>query len=151
MENILKKDVKFQWKESYQDSLDTLKNKMTNAPILVFPEWKKQFHVHVSVSSIMLNMVLSHPGEGSINHPISFASRKLSTTEKSYTMTEREGLAMVYALQKFKHYLLGGHFKMYTIHYALKYFVKNPLLGGKICRWIILFQEFGFEIIVKHE
>ena len=98
MENILKKDVKFQWKESYQDSLDTLKNKMTNAPILVFPEWKKEFHVHVNVSSIMLNMVLPHPGEGSINHLISFSSRKLSTTGKSYTTTGREGLAMVYAL-----------------------------------------------------
>ena len=98
MENILKKDVKFQWKESYQDSLDALKNKMTNAPILVFLEWKKEFHVHVNVSSIMLNMVLPHPSEGSIDHPISFASRKLPTTEKSYTTTEREGLAMVYAL-----------------------------------------------------
>ena len=58
-------------------------------------------------------------------------------------------MAMVYALQKFRHYLLGGHFKMFTDHYALKYLINKPVLGGKICRWLLLFQEFYFEIIVK--
>jgi hypothetical protein len=69
--------------------------------------------------------ILSQPGEGDIDHLIVFASRKLSISEKNYTTTEREGLAMVYALQKFKHYLLGSHFKMYTDHSALNYLVNN--------------------------
>jgi hypothetical protein len=56
---------------------------------------------------------------------------------------------MVYALQKFCHYLLGGHFKMFIDHSALKYLVNKPVLGGKICRWLLLFQEYDFEIIVK--
>ena len=56
---------------------------------------------------------------------------------------------MVYALQKFRHYLLGSHFKMFTDHSALKYLVNKPVLGGIICRWLILFQEYDFEIIVK--
>ena len=77
--------------------------------------------------------MLTQPGEGSIDHPISFATRKLLTTEKKYTTTEREGLAMVYALQKFRHYLLGGHFKMYTNHSALKYLVNKTVLGGEVC------------------
>ena len=64
-------------------------------------------------------------------------------------MTEREGLAMVYALQKFRQYLLGGHFKMFIDHSALQYLVNNPVLGGNICRWLLLFQEFEFEIVVK--
>ena len=70
-------------------------------------------------------------------------------TEKNYTTTEREGLAMVHALQKFRHYLLGGHFKMFTDHFALKYLVNKRVLWGKICRWLLLFQEFDFEVIVK--
>lgn len=57
-------------------------------------------------------------------------SRKLSKAENNYSTTEREGLAMVYALYKFKYYLLGGHFKMYTDHYALKYLVNKLVLGG---------------------
>ena len=56
---------------------------------------------------------------------------------------------MVYALQKLKHYLLGGHFKMYTDHSALKYLVNKPMLGGNICQWLLLFQEYDFEVIVK--
>jgi hypothetical protein len=56
---------------------------------------------------------------------------------------------MVYALQKFRHYLLGKHFKMFTYHSTLKYLVNKPVLGGRICRWLLLFQEFDFEVIVK--
>ena len=56
---------------------------------------------------------------------------------------------MVYALHKFQHYLLGSHFKMFTNHSTLKYLVNKPVLGGRICRWLILYQEYDFEIIVK--
>jgi hypothetical protein len=56
---------------------------------------------------------------------------------------------MVYALQKFRHYLLGKHFNIFTDHSALKYLVNKPVLEGRICRWLLLFQEFDFEVIVK--
>eukprot|EP00253_Pinus_taeda_P005110 PITA_05110 len=58
-----------------------------------------------------------------------FVSQQLSKDEKNYSITDREVLAMVYALQN-RHYLLGGHFKMYTNHSSLKYVVNKPLLGG---------------------
>ena len=74
---------------------------MATVPILVFSDRKKDFHVHVDASFITLGIVLMQPGGGVLDHPIAFASRKLSTIEKNYTMTEREGLTMVYALQKF--------------------------------------------------
>ena len=56
---------------------------------------------------------------------------------------------MVYALQKFRHYLLGNDFKMFTDHSDLKYLVNKLVLGGKICHRLLLFQDFYFEIIVK--
>ena len=84
-----------------------------------------------------------------MDHPIAYASRKLSFAERNYTTTEREGLAMVYALQKFRNYLLGEHFKMFTDHSTLQHLVNNPVFGGRICRWFLLFQEFDFEIVVK--
>jgi hypothetical protein len=56
---------------------------------------------------------------------------------------------MVYALQKFRHYLLGKHFKMFIDHSSLKYLVNKPVLGGRIYRWLLLIQEFDFEVIVK--
>ena len=119
--------------------MNILKEKMVTMRILVFLDWKRPFHVHVDASSIALGIILAQLGEGGIDHPIAFASRKLSSTERNYTTTEREGLAMVYALHKFKHYLLGSHFKMFTDHSTLKYLVNKPVLGGKICRWLLLF------------
>jgi hypothetical protein len=122
---------------------------LVTAPILVFPDWSKEFHVHVNASSISLGEVLSQPSAVYIDHPIDFASKKLSTSERNYTTIEREGLAMVYVLHKFRYYLLGGHFKMFTDHSLLKYLVNKPVLGGIICRWLLLFQEYEFEIVVK--
>lgn len=112
---------------------------MVTALILFFLDWKKEFHVHVDASYIVLGIVLVQLGEGNIYHPIAFARTKLSKVENNYTTIEREGLAMVYPLQNFRHYLFGEHFKMFTDHSALKYLVNKPILGGKICRWLLLF------------
>jgi hypothetical protein len=138
MEKLLKKEAKFQWNEDCQKGLDVLKQKLVIAPILVFPYWQKEFHIHVDTSSITLDELLSQPGEGELDHLIVFASRKLSTVEKNYTTTEREGLEMVYALQKFRHYLLGSHFKMYTDHSTLRYLVNKPVLGENLQMVIII-------------
>ena len=79
MEKLLKKDTKFQWTYECQESLDKLKRKMATTPILIFPDWKKEFHVHVDASSMVLGVVLTQPEKGDIDHPIGFASRKIST------------------------------------------------------------------------
>jgi hypothetical protein len=60
---------------------------MVTSPILSFPDWKKEFHVHVDSSSISLGVVLAQTGEGNIDHPIYFASRKLFVLEKNYNTT----------------------------------------------------------------
>ena len=130
-------------------SLDLLKGKLAFAPIPVFPKWDVEFHVHVDVSCIALGSVITQEGDEGLDHPITFTSRRLSKAEKNYSTTEREGLAMVYMLQKFRHYLLGSQFKMYMDHFALKYLVNKLVLVGRICRWLLLFQEYDFEVIVK--
>ena len=139
MEKLLKKDATYEWTEECQGIFDTLKAKMASTPILVFPDWDKEFHAHIDASSITLGVVLAQLGEGDLDHPITYASRKLSFAEQNYTTMEREGLEMVYSLQTFWHYLLGGHFKMFTDHSALQYLVNKPMFGGKICQWLLLF------------
>jgi hypothetical protein len=105
---------------------------------LVFLDWGKAFHVHVDASAIALGAILVHPGAGDLDHPIAFARIKLSESEQNYNTMEREGLAMVYALHKYRHYLLGKHFKMFTDHSALKYLVNKPVLGGRIFLMVIV-------------
>jgi hypothetical protein len=79
MEMLLKKYYHFGWTDECQQSFDTLKQKMVIAPILVFPNWSKEFHVHVDASSIALGAVLEEPEEGDIDHPLAFSSKNLST------------------------------------------------------------------------
>jgi len=98
MEKLLKKDVTIYWNEDYQKRLDVLKGKMVAALILVFSDWKKEFHVHVDVSCIALGAVLTQAGGSKLDHPIAFMSRRLSKAKKNYSTTECERLAMVYAL-----------------------------------------------------
>lgn len=105
--------------------------------------------MHVDASLIVVGIVLAQPGEGKIDHLTTFTSRKLSDIKKKYKTIEREGLAMIYALQNFRYYLLGSKFKFFTYHSALKYLVNKPVLGGTIYRWLLLLQEFDFEAILK--
>jgi len=94
----LKKDVTFCWNDDYKKSLDILKEKMVTTLILVFSDWKKEFHVHVDASCIALGGVLTQVGGEGLDHPIMFASQILSKAEMNYSTTKRERLAMVYAL-----------------------------------------------------
>ena len=81
--------------------------------------------------------------------PVYYASRQMSPAEKKYTTTEREALAVVYACKKFRHYLLGYRIVFHTDHDSLKYLVNKPDLSGRIARWILLLQEFNYEVVVK--
>jgi len=130
-------------------SLDVLKWKLASTLIMVFPKWDVQFHVHVDASCTLLGAVLTQEVREVLDQPIAFASCRLSKSRKNYSTTEHEGLAMVYVLQKYQNYLLGGHFKMYTDLFVLKYLVNKLVLGGHICRWLLLFQEYDFEVMVK--
>jgi hypothetical protein len=149
LEKLLKKSKLFWWTPECDKAFDILKEKLSTAPILIFPNWEIELHVHVDASGISLGAILVQPGEGNIDHPIYFASRKLLQDECNYTTTKREGIAMIYALKLFRNYLLGSHLKFFTDHSALKYLFNKPILEGRICRWILIFQEFSFEVIVK--
>jgi hypothetical protein len=69
--------------------------------------------------------------------------------ERNYTTIEKEALAMVYALQKFKHYLVGNQFAFYVDHMALVYLVNKPQVSNKIVRWLLLFLEYDFKNVYK--
>jgi hypothetical protein len=88
MEKLLRKDTKYQWNNECQHALDTLKENMVTTPILVFLDWRKEFHVHVDASAIALGAILVHPGEGDLDHPIAFARRNYLTRNK--TITQRK-------------------------------------------------------------
>ncbi|MCO5557014.1 hypothetical protein L7F22_010569 [Adiantum nelumboides] len=79
--------------------------------------------------------------------PVYYANRVLSDAERNYAVTEREGLGMVYALKKFRHYLLANKVMFHVDHQALIYLVKKPQLSGRLARWILLLQEFDYSVV----
>jgi hypothetical protein len=91
--------------------------------------------------SISLGIVLVLLGEDNIDHPVYFSSRKVSDSEKNYMTTKCEGHAMVYALHKFRHYLLDTPFKFFTDHLMFKYLVNKPVLGGEDMSMAIIFPR----------
>ena len=129
-------------------SLDVFKHKLAYASISIFLKWEVEFHVHVDASCIALGVVLMQEG---VDHPIAFVSRWLSKDENNCSTTECEGLAMVYVLQIYQHYLLGGHFKMYTDHSTLKYLVNKPVLGGAYADGYYCFKNMTLRSLSRQD
>ena len=146
---LLKKEEEFLWTDRRQQAFEELKKALASAPILSAPDWSKEFHVTIDASGWCLGAILWQQGEDRTEYPIYYASRQMSLAERKYTTTEREALAVVYACKKFRHYLLGYKIVFHTDHDSLKYLVNKPDLSGRIARWILLLQEFNYEVVVK--
>ena len=105
--------------------------------------------MHIDASNFAVGCVLAQPGEHSMDFPVSYASRQLNSVEKNYTTTKREGLSMIYAVKKYRHYLLANKFVFFTDHQALLYLVNKPCNMGRIVQWFLILLEFDFTVVVK--
>ena len=139
----------FEWTDECDYAFNELKSRLCSAPLLRPPKWDLIFHVHTDASGQALGVVLTQPGEHQKDYPIYFASRQFNEAEANYTVTEREALAMVYSVKKFRYYLLANPFKFFVDHQALVYLVNRPCSTGRITRWLLILQEFDFEIVVR--
>jgi hypothetical protein len=146
---LLKKETDFFWTEARQQAFEDLKSQLARAPILSVPDWTKDFHVTIDASGWCLGSILWQFDTEKREKPVYYASRQMSLAERKYSTTEREALAVVYSCKKFRHYLLGYKVIFHTDHDSLKYLVNKPDLSGRIARWILLLQEFNYEVVVK--
>ena len=146
---LTRKGEVFDWTTKCESAYQYIETRYQNAPILIGVDWKLEFHVHTDASDIAVGAMLAQNPTGKIDQPIAYALRLLSKAEKNYTTTEKEALAMVYAVNKFRHYLLGNRFIFYVDHLALQYLVNKPQVSGKLARWLLLFLEFDFKVIYK--
>ena len=126
------------WDKACEKAFLFLKKKLLSASVLVPPNWNEPFHVYVDASLIALGCVLSQKDTKNIDHPIYFARWQLIAAEKNYTKTEREALGMIFAIQKFRHCLLGYPFTFYVDYNTLKYLINKLDLSGQLARWILL-------------
>ena len=135
LHSLTKKNVEFVWNRECQLAFDLLKQKLTTAPVLVYPNFDQSFVLETDASIKGLGAVLSQRQENSQLHPVAFASRALSAAEKNYSIIELETLAVVWAIQHFHAYLYMHEVMVVTDHSAVKAILQTPSPSGKHTRW----------------
>ncbi|CAN6725392.1 unnamed protein product [Malus baccata var. baccata] len=142
---LLQKDVAFDFNEECEKAFNHLKEILTSAPIIVPPDWSLPFELMCDASDYALGAVLGQRKDKR-PHVIYYASRTLNDAQLNYSTTEKELLAVVFALDKFRSYLLGTKVIIYTDHAALKYLFTKKEAKPRLIRWMLLLQEFDIEI-----
>src|SRR4051812_43138339 len=145
LSNLLKNDVTFEFDDKCKQAFDFLKKSLTSAPIIQPPDWTLPFELMCDASNYAVGAVLAQRVDKAA-HVIYYASRTLDSAQSNYTTTEKELLAIVFALDKFRSYLLGSKVVVFTDHAALKYLLKKPDAKPRLIRWMLLLQEFNVEI-----
>nr|GEZ12068.1 reverse transcriptase domain-containing protein [Tanacetum cinerariifolium] len=129
-----------------KDYFLNLKEKLTEAPILIAPNWDQPLELMCDASDYAVGAVLGQRIEKHFR-PIHYASKTINQAETNYTTTEKEMLAVVYAFGKFHSYLIMNRSIVYTDHSALKYLFAKKDAKARLLRWILLLQEFDFKVI----
>eukprot|EP00253_Pinus_taeda_P008492 PITA_08492 len=142
---LLARDIEFQWTTSCQNAFQILKDKLSVAPILRGPNWSLPFHISTDASDTAIGTSLGQK-ENLLHYAIYFISKNLTPAEANYTVTEKEMLAVIHAVNKFRHYITGYQVYIHTDHSAIKYLMNKPITNGRITRWLLLLQEFNITI-----
>ncbi|KAM1977690.1 hypothetical protein ACFX16_014463 [Malus domestica] len=142
---LLQKEVAFEFTKECTTSFNQLKELLTTAPIIVPPDWSLPFELMCDASDYALGAVLGQRKDKRL-HVIYYASRTLNDAQLNYSTTEKELLVVVFALDKFRSYLIGTKVIVFTDHAALKYLLTKKEAKPRLIRWMLLLQEFDIEI-----
>nr|GEW51023.1 reverse transcriptase domain-containing protein [Tanacetum cinerariifolium] len=146
MTHYLEKNSPFVFFDDCVLAFRTLKEKPTEAPILIAPNWDQPFELIYDPNDFAVEAVLGQRIEKHFR-PIHYTSKTMTEAESKYTTTEKEMLAVVYAFEKFHSYLIMNKSVVYTDHSALKYLFAKKDAKARLLRWILLLQEFDFKVV----
>ena len=139
----MKRDA-FSWTPEEKKAFEHLKEAMCQAPVLATPNFTKTFIMECDASGSGIGVVLMQD-----ERPISFESRPIKGKILSKAIYEKEMLAILHALKKWRPYLMGGHFKVKTDHDSRKYFLEQILSSEEQQKWVTKMLGYDFEIIYK--
>ena len=142
---LTKKNRHFHWTNECQTAFETLRDALTKAPVLAFPDITKPYKVFTDASNSAIGsaLVQNFP-EG--ERVIQYLSHQLNETQQRWPIIEKEAYAIVYSIDKFRHYLKGCKFTVMTDHKPLKHLFTSEMRNARIQRWAIMLDECGCDI-----
>ncbi|GJV68656.1 reverse transcriptase domain-containing protein [Tanacetum coccineum] len=146
MTHLLEKNTSFIFSNECIQAFETIKTKLTEAPILIVLDWDLPFELICDASDFAIGAVLGQHHDKHFR-PIHYACKTMTEVESHYTTTEKEMLAVVYAFEKFWSYLILNKSIVYTDHSALKYLFAKKDSKARLLWWVLLLQEFKFKVI----
>lgn len=147
--NLCRKDIPFIWNENCETAFSKLKKSLTTSPVLIFPNFGDTFIVTTDASDYAVGAVIS---QGNIPHdkPIQYFSKTLGPAQIKYSTIEKELLAIVWAVENFRHYLYGREFLIVTDHKPLTYLLSTKNINSRLHRWKLTLMEYNFKIVHKN-
>ena len=145
LSNLLVQGIPFEFDSQCLHAFTVLKDKLISAPIVAAPDWSFPFELMCDASDYAIGAVLGQKRE-KIFQVIYYASRTLNDAQLNYATTEKELLAIVFAFDKFRPYLIGNKVVVHTDHSAIKYLMTKKDAKPRLIRWVLLLQEFDVEI-----
>ena len=136
--DLTRKSTKFEWREKHQQAFDRVKQRLSQAATLHYPDFTCPFEIYTDASTFQLGGVIMQKGK-----PLAFYSRKLNAAQCKYTVMEQELLSIVEILREFRNILLGHEIVVYTDHKNLSF---TNLNSARVHRWRLLVEEFGPQI-----
>ncbi|XP_061357764.1 uncharacterized protein LOC133302056 [Gastrolobium bilobum] len=143
--HLLEKDIKFEFNSDCVKAFESLKNKLITTPVIQPTDWNLPFELMCDASDHAIGVVLGQRKD-KLFRSIYYASKTLNEAQVNYSVTEKELLAVVYACEKFRPYILGSKVIIHTDHAALKYLFSKKEAKPRLIRWALLLQEFNLEI-----
>ena len=143
---LLRKGNRWRWTTELQRAFETLRSKFAESICLVHPDEEKSWIINTDASGKAIGSVLIQQGENGDFNIISTASRVLKPAEQRYTSCEKELLAIIYDLQRFKNYIYGRKVILYTDNQAITFLHKCVITSNLVARWMIEIQQFDLEI-----
>ena len=144
--NLLKKNIRFQWKPEHTDAFNILKRKLTTAPILAFPDFGKPFVLSIDASDTAVGYVLGQINSQGLENVIAFGGRALRDQEKRWHINHKEGLALIEAIKTFKAYLTSAEFTVFTDNITVRWLESTKDATGRLGRWALFLQQYKFKI-----
>ncbi|CAA7056592.1 unnamed protein product [Microthlaspi erraticum] len=142
---LLCKDINFEFTEECHKAFTKIKEALVSAPVVQPPNWELPFEIMCDASDYAVGAVLGQRKDKKL-HVIYYASRTLDEAQCKYATTEKELLAIVFAFEKFRSYLVGSKVIVHSDHAALRYLLSKKDAKPRLLRWILLLQEFDLEI-----